>query len=727
MKYFLFGLLALCCSCQRAQNTEGTVHPGGVDAHAALEVPDQVTESTFLEMARRLRAAPATARGRDELRNRLIQYLERRFDEAMSRRDSNDAWFQFAEALSLYQGQELQRGRMAPSLGPMAEALLEVYEPRGDEGKVLVALLVLSLTSDDPTQYAARYQDVSRWSHEARRAMPSDTERVFGLVRIYEEVTMFVAAQEPVETLTELYLERHRLLQGAFTGPPDLAALLSPTGRGDLQHLLSARGQTVADIVTLYLRAGRTQDARRAVGQLGNLMGHDRDLIQATRNLDADRRRAEALVFLASNLGREHPDVALQLCHQGHREFADDERFCMCLAELYRHFDDVEGAFEYYEAALEAAPNPENYEQILRYMTEQLEAALNQEDSRSARETFARAERVLDGFTQHHPNLDPPVRRDQLTFLIGMGEYNSGNIDAAVARFEASNATHPNRAALLQLGLVAERRGQAEQAIRHYRAALDLHEGGANGENPLDRAIVLTHLADAYVLGRRRDRAETLYQEALEMLRVAATALPPEADPEILIERGIVLHRLGRADEGNVELRRALTVAPQRRATYGRLLSFYIGHGMVEESIDVYRMAFNHSDMDRTWKIYYSMWLSGLQQRLGHDPDPIAVRFLESIEGEEWIDLLGRFFVGNESFEDLLARAETRGHRAEAYYYEAVRQLSQGNRQRADQLLQQVLDTNMLGYYEYEFSLLLQSELASSPAAQPAVSASTPQ
>jgi tetratricopeptide (TPR) repeat protein len=713
-------LLALC-SCQRSPNTEGTLPTEGGGRLAAIEVPERVTDENYFEVVRRLHAAPGDARGRGELRDLVIQHLGRRFDEAMSHHDTDGAWTAFTQALGLYPGQELQRGVVSSRLGPMAEAMLGVYEPRGDEGKVLVALVVLTLTAEDPAPYSARYSDVSRWSTEARQAMPSDTERVFGLIRIWEQVTSNVATQEPVETLTDLYLERHLLLQGAFTGPPDLAALLSPSGEADFQNLLSVRGQSVADIVTLYLRAGRASDVRRAVGQLGNLVGPDRELVQATRNLENEHRRAEALVLLASNLGREHPDVALRLCHQGHRELPGDERFCLCLAELYRHFDDVAGAFEYYEAALEAAPTPENYDQALRYLAEQLQVALNTEDTRGARETFTRAERVLAGFIESHPDLEPPIRRDQLMFLIGMGEYNSGNIDASVQRFEASNASRPNRASLLQLGIIAERRGHADQAVRLYRSALDQRED--DGENPLDRAVVLGHLADATALAGQRDRAQTLYNEALEMLRVAAAELPPQAEPEVLIERGIVLHRLGRAAEGNVELNRALAVAPQRRATYGRLLSFYVGHGMVEESIDVFRMAFNHSDLERIWKIYFSMWLVGLQQRLGQTPDPIAERFLESVEGEEWIDLLGRYYAGSLPFETLLSRAETQGQRAEAYYYEAVLQLAGGNRERADQLLQQVIDTDMLGYYEYEFALLIRAGLAGSPPPRPTASA----
>jgi len=36
----------------------------------------------------------------------------------------------------------------------------------------------------------------------------------------------------------------------------------------------------------------------------------------------------------------------------------------------------------------------------------------------------------------------------------------------------------------------------------------------------------------------------------------------------------------------------------------------------VEDAVDVLRRAFNHSELDRMWKIYFSMWVVGLQRRL---------------------------------------------------------------------------------------------------------------
>lgn len=721
-------ILALSCwACQHNAPSTGTT-PGADDTtngQPRLEVPSRITESNVAEMVRHLRGVSLEAENRSELRSAIVDYYNGLFERALERGESEEAWQAFSMAISLYLPEELQPGVFDEPVAQMAERLLPVFEPRGDESRVLGVLLVLTIASPNASEHATRYDEIAAWSEEVRQALPSETERVLGLVDIYENVTQLIPLPAAVNRLSELYLQRHRLLQGAFGGMLGLQALLTPRGRGELQSLLRDRGQSVEDIVTLYIRAGRPDEVRRVVSPLSPLNGRDRELVQATRDIRSDRRRARAIAFLAQNLGREHPRVAARLCHQGHLLYPQDPTFAQCLAEVYRSLGDEAGALDYYEAMLEADPSFENYERILAFVARRMEAELGEDDTGRAREIHQRAERILASFVSRFPDRQPPVQAHLFSYLIGLGEFNAGNIDRAVERLEASVEAEPSRGALVQLGIIAERRGQAEQAIRHFRAALDLRVG-SGGEDPASRAVVLGHLADAYALANNGERATTLYSEALEMLRVAEESLPPAARPEIHLERGFILSKLGRADESARELQAAIAAAPQRRATYGRLLSFYVGHGMVEPALEVFRIAFNHSELNQTWKIYYTMWIIGLQRRLGQEPDQDAVNYLETVTGDDWIQLLGRYYAGNMSYEALIENADTQGQRAEAYYYEAVLQLAQGNRAHAEELLQQVLDTDMLGYFEYEFTLLLQQELAA-PRTNAPTTAATPQ
>jgi tetratricopeptide (TPR) repeat protein len=726
VKHILSVLLVISCwSCQHDPNSRGTL-PNGGDGQGgtAVVVPDRVDGSNSAAMLRRFMSAPVGAAGRAELRRLLIAHLATVYDDAATRGDEAAAWQAFASAVGLYEASELRPGELDPALGTMAQRVLDTHEPRGDEAQVLGALLVLTLAAPDPAPFAARYDEVVRWSEDVRQSLPSDTERVLGLVDVFERVTRLVPVRDPVDRLSALYLERHRLQQGAFGGMMGLQALLSPEGRGELQNLLSSRGESVADIVGLYLRAGQPERVRQAVANIEPLEGLDRELVQAAREIGAERHRSRGLAFLASNLGRENPDVALRLCHEGRRSYPEDSIFTQCLAEVYRYLGDHEGALEYYESTLTTDPSAENYERTLEYIAQQMEAQLTTEDTVNARETHARAERILASYAEHFPGREAPIRAQELAYLIGLGEFNAGNIDQAVERLESSIASGPTRRALELLGLIEERRGQADQAVRHYRAALDLRER-SQGEDPLDRAVVLSHLADAFALSGRADRAVALYNEALVMLAEAELSLSPEMIPDIHIERGLVFYKLDRRADCLQQLDLALASAPQRRETYGRLLSFYVGHGMLEEALELYHVAFNHSEIERAWKIYYSMWIIGLQRRTNVEPDGTAVRFLETVEGDDWVGRLGRYYAGDLTYEQLLAAAQTQGQRAEAYYYEAVVQLAQGNRARGLELLQQVMNTNMMGYYEYDFARLLREELATGPAPRNASTAPT--
>ena len=53
----------------------------------------------------------------------------------------------------------------------------------------------------------------------------------------------------------------------------------------------------------------------------------------------------------------------------------------------------------------------------------------------------------------------------------------------------------------------------------------------------------------------------------------------------------------------------------------------------------------------------------------------------------------------------MLAQADTSGKRAEAYFYEAMRRLSNGKSDEAHALWSKVMETKMLSFFEFEMAL----------------------
>lgn len=56
------------------------------------------------------------------------------------------------------------------------------------------------------------------------------------------------------------------------------------------------------------------------------------------------------------------------------------------------------------------------------------------------------------------------------------------------------------------------------------------------------------------------------------------------------------------------------------------------------------------------------------------------------------------------TFAQLVERADSRGKRAEAYFYEAMSRYAAGDRARAETLLAEVVATQMLGFFEYDMA-----------------------
>ena len=108
--------------------------------------------------------------------------------------------------------------------------------------------------------------------------------------------------------------------------------------------------------------------------------------------------------------------------------------------------------------------------------------------------------------------------------------------------------------------------------------------------------------------------------------------------------------------------------------------------------------------MGEPLKVYCSLWLTDLAQRAGQSPDPLATGFLQSVQGGKWHADLARFASGTLSDAELIRRADTPGKQAEASFYLAQAALRRGNRAQAMELWRKVVQSSMLGFFEYEMS-----------------------
>jgi hypothetical protein len=102
--------------------------------------------------------------------------------------------------------------------------------------------------------------------------------------------------------------------------------------------------------------------------------------------------------------------------------------------------------------------------------------------------------------------------------------------------------------------------------------------------------------------------------------------------------------------------------------------------------------------------------------------DVLAV-FDSFADGDDWFAKLAKFGSGKLNYDMLLEEAEANGERAEAYFYEGGRRLTQGDDPGARAMFAKVLDTQMVNFYEFSMA---QELLASPPQSAAAVPLTPP-
>jgi tetratricopeptide (TPR) repeat protein len=683
-----------------------------------VEIPRDVTDQSYPRHAARLADLPDDDAARPALRDRLVQFLAGSCTSALERSDASAAADDFAEALSLYRTPDLPVS-VDPRLLRCAEGVRRTLAPAGDEARVMAALTVLEILHPTDAAVTEELQRLRQWGEDARQSLPSEAERIGSLVSVYEELVDMLPMPEFVTKLQALYIERNQSLRRMFA-----TGQMPPPGsitREQYQNFVLALDRTAYDVTRLHLRLGTPQ---RAIGALSAVRASgetDRRVQAALTTLQDDPE--EGYMALAQIFGREHPEAALRACRAGRQARPESPRFSLCIARLLVRTADLSGALETYDQAIRQNPGePDLYAEALEITTEALRSLLDEEDLSGARQVHRRVRRLLRQYRRAFPDRRQPVDASRIDALMGIGEYHAGNIDRAVQRLEQSVEVTPTKEALVQLGVIAERRSQLDDAIRLYRRALDLDLRGEEARlSGYWRATVLEHLGDVHATKNEASRARQLWEESLEVWRLALAArsagLTGDEVATANLRRGMVLEKLGRAEDAVQAFRAAIDARPDLRGTYEKLLSHYAADGRLREALQIYRRAVNHASIPESWKVYYALWVVATQRRTGDSSEPAPLQYLQEVRGEDWTDRLAQFYAGTLPYERLLEAARTPGERAEAYFYEALNRLATGHADQGTELLRQVLATEMMGFFEYDMARRILAGSAHPPAA----------
>ena len=189
------------------------------------------------------------------------------------------------------------------------------------------------------------------------------------------------------------------------------------------------------------------------------------------------------------------------------------------------------------------------------------------------------------------------------------------------------------------------------------------------------------------------------------------------AETLALVRRGILQDLLGSHEEALSDFRSALMQAPRFRGPYATILSHLVSHTpRAAFAHEVFRRAMRELSLEPEWKVYFALWVQIVARRAGGPvEEDVMSRLQELSSSATWWGKLAQFGAGQLSGQELCDAADTVGERAEAFFYFGARELTNGEAQAATNLLDQVIETGMVGFYEYQMAQELRPDEDEAP------------
>jgi tetratricopeptide (TPR) repeat protein len=678
--------------------------------------PSVVTEATFDDALRHYDVLAFDDPAREPLRTRLADHLLAK-TAAVLGGDYDGVVAHLAAVTALYTPSEIAASKLPTALEPIARYLLEHGSPRGDEARVLSALLVLRGLHPDDKAPVEQYRRVKEWGFDARAALSAPLDRFEeGLIELWEEHAHLTPTPDVLAMLTRLYVERRNALVKLFQSSERRTPLSASIFEG-----VQRTGMSVAAV---YLRHGDIASALANLQAMGNAGGVEQRLIEILQLAREDGPEgAGALLDLArAYLEDGHPDVSRALCLTGLRAQRKDARFPQCLARIAATRNDFAGALAWYSEAVRLMPEERSlYDEILEVLNSLMEQGSFGSDAAQTRAIANRATEILDERLRRWPNAVPAVKPEDLYLAIGVAEMNAGNAAEAEGRLRKSLAAKETVAALLQLGLLLERINRNAEAAELYQRALQA-AGISHAEDEPKRAEIMERLGDTLRMLGRLPEACKLYEQSLALWDQNLWRLQGPRIGLSYLRRGVLLGRLARRSASVSAFEKAMALSPDQRETYATILAYLaVSEPDTGFAHEVFHNALNQLSLEPEWKVYFALWLRMIAGRGGAAVDgDVSAVFEDLSKGDDWSARLAQFGAGKLAFDDLLGEASGLGERTETYFYEGSRRLAAGDPQGAREMFEHVLESNMVNFYEFTMAQELTAQTSAQTSAQTA-------
>jgi len=640
-------------------------------------------------------------------RDALIAHYAQGSDAVLAEGDYDDVVEHLARLTELLTPADIEANRVPAVVAPLARWVIEHGSPRGDEGRVMGAHLLLAAIGDDRAEHLEDREQIAEWGRSARAGISNPIERYQGLIQVWEQHEQIAPSPEVLDMLARLYLEQRDALRSSF-GPEGQGNLVPGQLNFSQLRLIPLLIQRAPlDVAAVFLRHGDLEGAVAHVQRI-EPAGEDAQLLTRLAELleqaqENNRSGAAALAELAQGFSQARPSISSAICRLGVRRFPDEASFPLCLARTATEAERPSEATAWYAEAVRLAPETrEVHDEALRQLAELMENGLFEAEIGQSRSIATSALSILEQYEERWPTETPDVTRAQILLHLGLAEMSAGNVAEARQRLRESLAIEDSREAHVQLGLLAERLGQGEDAATHYRAALDATPPDGI-EGMAGRAELTERLGDAFRRAGRERQAQRMYRQALTQWDAILEGVSGPRSSIGHVRRGILLSHLGETQQSEEAFAAAMEASPTWRGPYASILAhLVVSSPNLPLAQRVLRRAQFQLHLEPEWKVYFALWVQAIAARAAEEPERDVRLLLEELaRGSDWSNRLAAFGDRSLEYPALREHASNRGQQVEADFYEGARRLGAGDADGARQLFERVIESGMVSFYEY--------------------------
>lgn len=644
---------------------------------------------------------------RSPLQSRLLAFLVAYIDRNLAEGDMGEAQSALKYAVSLYTPTDLRSMDSNPTLATRARELYRHSAGRGHEPPSLLALAIEQRFGTDAmrTHAVEEWAMLEQWMIENGPYADEPLLRHEELENTLEDVAAVFPSPFVTKRLADLYVARYTLARQARA-----------QGRSTDASALRRMEITGYLILRAYLRADDI-DGAAASSERVELDPPIRKLRTMMLDAESPRRSPLPLLALAEQFIPEQDadpsqpfvvqgwGIVDNLSRRAVDRFPTDPYTHLLRAKSLQASGLIDASMSELRRALDLKADLFDAWQALAQLQQEKLQRLADKDPRAAEEELGRVEATHQTAIKHWADRPLNPGLPLAFFTVAQGLYQVGDVEQAQALLERSLKVEPIADAIDLLGTIALKRSQLGAARERFESLAALPH---DDELSQLRWEARAHTRLGEIAARRGNAAEANrnVRSALRLTNdvLARVQSGPALRASQYIDRGNLLFLLGDVNLAMDDYRRAAEFDATSIKTYADPLKVVVAHGYYDEARSIFRRAMAQDALPSNLKLYFCLWMTELAKRQNAIPEPDAERFIAEYKGSAWGQALAKHAQGKLSFEELLPRARDRGEKAEAYFYEGLRRWDDGDPSGWKTLMQEVIETNMMSFLEFEMA-----------------------